>query len=143
MLRRLIKTGLFLLILPFCLYAQSLKVLTNQVGYEGTKAKRAVVLADRQLAIQQFQLINTSTGKTVYSGKPIYSGPVNKWKNWLFWTIDFSPYTAEGTYQVQVSLPGKAVASHPFAIGKQVLEQFTLSDVIYYFKGQRSSGLLD
>ncbi|GAB3886650.1 glycoside hydrolase family 9 protein [Spirosoma agri] len=133
----------FLIQLPFLLNAQSIKVLTNQVGYEGSKAKKAIVVADRTLIIDGFQLIDTKTGKAAYSGKPVFSGQVNKWKNWLFWSIDFSSYTAEGTYQLQVTLPEKTVSSYPFEIGKNVLEQFTLSDVIYYFKGQRSSGLLD
>lgn len=129
--------------LPFLLQAQSIKVLTNQVGYEGSKAKRAIVIADQQLPIPDFQLVNTETGKVAYSGKTAFSGPVNTWKNWRFWTIDFSPYTTEGKYRVQVTASGKPISSYPFVIGKNVLEQQTLSDVIYYFKGQRSSGLLD
>ncbi|UHG89828.1 glycoside hydrolase family 9 protein [Spirosoma oryzicola] len=129
--------------LSFLLQAQSIKVLTNQVGYEGSKAKRAIVIADQQLSIPDFQLVNTETGKVAYSGKTAFSGPVNTWKNWRFWTIDFSPYTTEGKYRVQVTASGKPISSYPFVIGKNVLEQQTLSDVIYYFKGQRSSGLLD
>ena len=142
---KLFKTTILLLFLQssFLLQAQNVRVLTNQVGYENTKAKRAMVMADRQLTIPTFQLINTATGNVAYSGNPVFNGPVNKWKNWLFWTIDFSPFTTEGTYRLQVSVPGKPVSSYPFTIGKNVLEQFTLSDVIYYFKGQRSSGLLD
>ncbi|WP_420149929.1 glycoside hydrolase family 9 protein [Spirosoma sp.] len=145
MLKKLRKLFIFLLIcqLPFVLKAQTIKVLTNQVGYEQTKAKQAIVMADRQMAIPSFQLINSITGKAVYSGKPVFSGPVSKWKNWLFWTADFSSYTTEGTYQIQISTGGKNVSSYPFVIGRNVLEQYTLSDVIYYVKGQRSSGLLD
>lgn len=128
---------------PYFAHAQTVTVLTNQVGYEPSMAKKAIVMTDRQLALSTWQLINTKTGKVAYAGKPVFSGPVNKWKNWLFWTIDFTPYTTEGTYQVQVTGPGKTVSSYPFVIGKNVLEQYTLSDVIYYVKGQRSSGLLD
>ena len=48
------------------------------------------------------------------------------------------------TYKLQVVNPAwERLSSYPFVIGKNVLEQATLSDVIYYFKGQRSSGLLD
>jgi hypothetical protein len=142
---QLIRVGFFLYLLyaTQTLSAQSVKVLTNQVGYEGNKAKKAIVVADRQLPIPNFQLINTGTGKVVYSGKPVFSGPVNKWKNWRFWTIDFSPYSTEGSYQVEITTAGKTITSYSFEIGRNVLEQFTLSDVIYYFKGQRSSGLLD
>jgi len=35
------------------------------------------------------------------------------------------------------------IRSHPLLVQKNVLERATLSDVIYYFKGQRSSGLWD
>ncbi|MDJ1501024.1 glycoside hydrolase family 9 protein [Xanthocytophaga agilis] len=131
------------LFIPSLLYSQTSKVLTNHVGYEENKPKRAVLLADTQLSPESFQLINQTNGSVVYSGKPVFSGPVDKWKNWIFWTIDFSDYSTNGTYLLQVSLPGKSVISYPFKIGKNILEQATISDVIYYFKGQRASGLLD
>jgi hypothetical protein len=131
------------LFIPFFLHAQSVKVVTNHVGYEDSKAKRAVVVADSKLALNSFSLINVETGKAAYTGKPVFSGAVDKWKNWKFWTIDFSKYTEPGTYKLQVVLPKGTVSSYPFIIGKNVLEKATLSDVIYYFKGQRSSGLLD
>jgi hypothetical protein len=121
----------------------SVRVLTNQVGYEESKDKRAVILGTSALTIASFDLIEEATNRKVYQGKPVFSGPVDKWKHWLFWTMDFSAYTTPGTYRLRVSLPGDTASSHPFVIGKNVLEKTTLSDVIYYFKGQRSAGLLD
>ena len=128
---------------PIFLFAQSVKILTNHVGYEFDEAKKAIIVADSKIEVNSFLLINTNTGLPAFTGKPVFSGSVNKWKNWQFWTIDFSQYTTPGTYQLQVTVSNRAVASYPFVIGKNVLEQATLSDVIYYFKGQRSSGLLD
>lgn len=138
--------GAILVILLFCshlLTAQTAKVLTNHVGYEDSRAKKALIISDVKLEFPAFQLIDETTGKTVYTGKPVFSGPVNKWKNWLFWTIDFSAFKGNGSYTIQVTNSGKKISSFPFVIGKNVLEQSTLSNVIYYFKGQRSSGLLD
>lgn len=132
-----------LLCVPFFLHAQTVRVLTNHVGYESRNAKRAVVVAEGKPGIQSFQLIDTRTGKQVYKGAAIYSGPVQKWKNWQFWTIDFSPYTTEGIYKLEVTVAGRSISSYPFAIGKNVLSKATLSDVVYYFKGQRSTGLFD
>ncbi len=132
-----------LLLIPSFLFAQKIKVVTNQVGYEFDKAKQAIIVADAKLQDAQFSIINTEDGTVVYKGKAVYSGPVDKWKDFLFWTIDFTSVTSPGTYTVQVSVPGKIVTSYPFKIGKNVLESATISDVIYYFKGQRSSGLLD
>jgi thiol-disulfide isomerase/thioredoxin len=124
-------------------HAQAPRVLTNQVGYEHDKPKRAVVLAVTHLALSSFDLIDETTGKSVYHGKPMYSGAVDKWKNWQFWTINFTPYTAAGTYRLRVNGPVGPVTSWPFIIGTNVLEKSTLSDILYYFKGQRGAGPLD
>jgi hypothetical protein len=139
------RNWLFYLLLnvPLFVHAQSVKVVTNHVGYEDDKAKRAIIVTDHKLNLATFNLVDVKTGKTVYSNKPVFSGPVDKWKNWQFWTIDFSPFTTDGTYKLQIDLPDGTVSSYPFLIGKNVLEQSTLSNVTYYFKGQRSSGLLD
>jgi hypothetical protein len=128
---------------PLFIQAQSVKVVTNHVGYEDDKAKHAIIVTDHKLNPARFSLVDAESGKVVYTGKPVFSGPVDKWKNWQFWRIDFSDFTADGTYKLQVTLQGGVVSSYPFLIGKNVLEQATLSNVAYYFKGQRSSGLLD
>ncbi|SFD62378.1 beta-glucosidase family 9 [Chitinophaga sp. CF118] len=136
-------TLILLLLLPGMLIAQSVKVITNHVGYEYSKSKQAIVMAESKQAIGNFELVDAVTGKKVYTGKVAYSGPVDKWKHWLFWTIDFSDYKTFGNYYLSVVVAGKQVISYPFSINKNLLEQATISDVIYYFKGQRSSGLLD
>ncbi len=118
------------------------RVLTNQVGYETNKPKRAVFIATRQFPPLVFALIDETTGRPAYHGKAMYSGPVDKWKNWLFWTIDFTSFNTPGTYRLKISAPG-ATSSEPFIIGKNILEKATLSDILYYFKGQRAAGLLD
>lgn len=131
------------LFIPLFLQAQSVKVLTNHVGYEDSKAKQAVLVADNKVAVPVFNLIEVKTGKTAFSGKPVFRGPVDQWKKLQFWTIDFSQFKEDGSYRIEVTSPKGTVSSYPFVIGKNVLEGATLSDVVYYFKGQRSSGLLD
>ncbi len=101
------------------------------------------MVADKKLSIASFQLLNADNEKVLYSGKAVFNGDVKKWKNRLFWTLDFSPYNTNGHYRLKIVADGKTITSYPFVIGKNVLEQFTLSDVIYYFKGQRSAGLID
>lgn len=130
-------------LLPLWLCAQKVTILTNHLGYEYNLSKHAVLMADTHITVDRFELLDAASGKQVFTGTPVYSGPVNKWKHWLFWQIDFSSFTTPGTYLLQCSTGGRTVASYPFAIGKNVLEQSTISDVLYYFKGQRSSGLLD
>lgn len=147
----------FLLFQPILLTAQparstrhgseapdDLRVLTNQVGYEYNKPKRAIILSTRRLDLSTFELVDETTGRPVYRGKPVFSGPVDKWKHWQFWTIDFTPYTTAGAYRLRTTGPeGRTATSWPFIIGASVLEKATLSDIVYYFKGQRCSGLFD
>jgi len=132
-----------LLNIPLFIQAQSVKIVTNHVGYEDNKAKHAVIVSDHQLNLASFNIIDANTGKVVFTGKPAFSGPVDKWKNWQFWTIDFTDYNTDGNYKIQIHLSDGTVSSYPFTIGKNVLEQATISNVVYYFKGQRSSGLID
>lgn len=70
-------------------------------------------------------------------------GPVHKWRDWYFWTIDFDEVNAEGTYVIECLANDETIRSFPFIIQDDILERNTLSDVVNYFKGQRSSGLLD
>ena len=140
---RLLSILLFFLVTPFFLPAQMLRIVTNQVGYESGKAKKAVIMAESRESIESVELVKAADRQVVYTIKPVYTGPVSKWKNWVFWTIDFSGYTQEGAYQLQFTHNRRVISSYPFLIGQHVLEAKTVSDVIYYFKGQRSSGLLD
>lgn len=134
----------FLVSIPLLLHAQTIKIITNHIGYEITAAKHAIVMADNEVPIKNFELVDDKSGRIIFKGAAIRNGKINKWKNWLFWTLDFSTVNTAGIYRVRSSsLSGKLIESYPFVIDKNVLEQSTLSDVIYYFKGQRSSGLLD
>ncbi|MBD1362731.1 glycoside hydrolase family 9 protein [Mucilaginibacter sp. ZT4R22] len=132
-----------LLALPAYAMAQQVKVVTNHVGYEFDKPKHAVLVAENKIAVGRFKLVDAESGKEAFSGKVVYSGAVDKWKHWQFYIIDFSAFTTIGNYKLVVTLPQKTVSSFPFAIGKNLLEQKTISEVVYYFKGQRSSGLFD
>jgi hypothetical protein len=124
-------------------FAQGPKVLANHVGYDPEGAKRAVILGHQDDAFDGFNVIDLATGKTVLSGVPAAVGPVAKWKDWRFWTVDFSEVKQEGTYVIEGTSPKGVVRSHPILVQKNALERNTLSEVVYYFKGQRCSGLWD
>ncbi|UZR96123.1 glycoside hydrolase family 9 protein [Chondrinema litorale] len=132
-----------LLQLSYYLFAQDVKVLTNHIGYDQSRSKKAVVIAEEKLPVDNFLLIDENTGKTVYNGKVTFNGAVDKWKNWQFWEMDFSDFKNAGKYRIQISFNQQVVNSFPFDIEANLIEKLTLSDVVYYFKGQRSSGLFD
>jgi len=117
------------------------RVLANQVGYEPAGAKRVVIQGSAGDAFDAFTVKRYPGGEVILAGVPVHVGPVLRWKDWDFWTVDWSAVTEEGTYTIEAS--PSAARSHPLRVQKNALARQTLSDVIYYFKGQRSSGLWD
>ncbi|HEY1576919.1 MAG TPA: glycoside hydrolase family 9 protein [Terracidiphilus sp.] len=120
------------------------RVLVDQVGYEPSAPKVAlVVTAKDDPAPAKFALINSGTGKLALEGDVKPSGEVHAWTGMLFFTADFSAWREPGHYLLRVSSSAGEIASCPFAIQPDVLERNTLSNVLYYFKGQRASGDFD
>jgi len=136
-----------LAVCPFvCFVSASLaqvQVLVDQVGYDTLATKQAIVEGTNTDHPQQFALIDADTGKVVFQAALHPSGPVHAWARWIFWTADFSSWQKPGHYIAETSIDAGTVRSCPFAIEDNLLERSTLSNVIYYFKGQRSSGLID
>ena len=141
--RRLFLILLFGIGLVSAAQAGDAKILINHIGYEPAGVKRAVLQGGPDGAWSSFKIVETGTGRVALSGTAVSTGPVRKWKDWRFWTIDFSALSQEGTYFVECSSPRETVRSCPFLIQKNVLERSALSDVVYYFKSQRCSGALD
>lgn len=124
-------------------FGQDLKVLVNHLGYAPDAPKHAVILGHATDQVTSFQIIDCSSGQTVLTGSAVKIGPVDHWKDWCFWTADFSAVHAGGSYKVECETSHGMAESFPFLIEQNILEKNTLSAVIYYFKGQRCSGLLD
>jgi hypothetical protein len=117
-------------------------VLVDQVGYETRSPKEALVRGTSEDHPQKFSLIDAATGKAVFTGTLKPAGQVDAWGG-NYWTADFSSWQTPGHYSVETATSGGEFSSCSFAIEDDLLERETLSNVIYYFKGQRSSGLFD
>lgn len=120
-----------------------LRVLVDHVGYETHAPKQALIVGSRQDHPQQFSLVDTETGRIVLSGALTSSGQVNNWGSRIFWTADFSTWQKPGHYAIRTQSAAQEASSCTFDIDDDLLERSTLSNVIFYFKGQRSSGLID
>lgn len=126
------------------LRADEPKILTNHVGYEAAGPKHAVILAsptDRFSAL--CALHDARTFQPVLSIPARHAGPVKKWRDWDFWTLDFDAFTTEGSYYLACPGGDHSVRSDPFVIERLLLERNTLQDAVYYFKEERSSGRMD
>jgi glycosyl hydrolase family 9/cellulase-like Ig domain-containing protein len=119
------------------------RILTNHVGYEASGPKHAVILGGASDRVSACALKDAATGEDVLSVVPVETGPVAKWRDWRFWTLDFDTMTREAGYIFECSTNHGTARSFPFSIQKNLLEGNTVSNLLYYFKGQRSSGALD
>ena len=119
------------------------RLLVDQVGYELTASKQAVVSADAAESLHEFQVIDASDDKPVLTGMLQDSGPVAKWGDQHYWRADFSALKTPGRYYLRVLDHGTCVRSDEFLVQDNVFERNTFSNVVYYFKGQRASGLID
>ena len=128
-------------IVPSCL-GQQPRLLVDQVGYETGSPKQALIMGVPQDQPQQFSLVDTATGKIVFTGELRPVGTVHAW-NGTYWIADFSSWKQPGHYLLRTNNGASEASSSSFDIGDHLLERNTLSNVLYYFKGQRSSGLID
>ena len=124
-------------------FAAESMILTNHLGYEPNGPKHAVVLGQAGENLNGCSLNNYANDQKVLDLPAQAAGPVQKWRDWYFWTLDFDSFKAEGKYYLQCSYGSGYVRSFPFAVQRDVLERNTMSDVVYYFKDERSSGESD
>ena len=124
-------------------FAGEAKVLTNHLGYEATGPKHAVILSKSADSVSTCTLKSYPDDKAVLTITPRSVGAVQKWRDWSFWTLDFDSVTSEGEYYLDCAAKPEGLHSFPFRIQRLILERNTLSDAIYYFKEERSSGRMD
>ena len=122
------------------MFPQKIKILTNQIGYEPQGIKTAVIEAFQGDKITDCYVKLYADDKQVAEVKPVEVGKIDQWKDWFFWTVDFSKVEQEGKYYLECKTDKGTVCSFPFLIQKNVLERHTISDVVAYFKIQRCEG---
>jgi hypothetical protein len=123
--------------------AGQLKILIDQVGYETRSLKKAIIVGTQHDHPEKFSLIDAASDKVVLTGTLVSNGQVDSWGGRVFWTADFSSLRTTGHYILRIRSATGEVHSCPFDVDDDLLERNTLSNVVYYFKGQRASGLMD
>jgi hypothetical protein len=131
-----------------CAFAASLasaqvRVLVDQVGYDTASPKVALIAGAKSDHPGEFTLVDDAAGKVVFSGTPEPAGAVNHWSDRAYWKADFSEFHTPGYYVLRVVTGTSTASSCSFQIEDNLLERTTLSNVLFYFKGQRSSGDMD
>lgn len=116
-----------------------MKILISHPGYTANTSKKAVLKAPESFSGTTFEIIDRESGETVYNGSVNRAGVVDKWKDWYFFTLDFSDFNKLGRYYIIVN----DVASEPFNIVETIFDKFLHHEIICYFKSHRSSGKWD
>jgi Glycosyl hydrolase family 9/Cellulase N-terminal ig-like domain len=142
-MRQLILAFLLAALLIPAARADGPKILTNQVGYNASGPKHAVILANSTDHFTACTLDDASDHQKVLDIPVQHAGPVKKWRDWDFWTLDFDSFSTEGTYYLACASGDHSLHSYPFKIQRLLLERNTLSDAIYFFKEERSTGRMD
>jgi hypothetical protein len=119
------------------------RVLVDQVGYETTAPKVALISGAENGRAAQFTLVDDATSKVVFSGTAEAAGHVDRWGDRTYWKADFSAFRTPGHYILRVATGDSVVSSCSFQIDDDLLERTTLSNLVFYFKGQRASGDMD
>jgi hypothetical protein len=124
-------------------HADEPRILTNQVGYNADGPKHAVILANSTDQFTSCTLNDAADHHKLLDIPSQHAGPVKKWREWDFWTLDFDSFSAEGTYYLACTSGDHSIHSYPFKVQRLLLERNTLSDAIYFFKEERSTGRMD
>jgi endoglucanase len=111
---------------------QRADILTNQLGYFPTLAKKATFLCTDKDGMEFY--LKDSSGNTVYTGTSVYFG-YDEDSGDTVHILDFSDYETEGTYYLEAA---NGAASREFSIGITEIYSGMLYDSLNYFYQNRS-----
>ena len=120
------------------LKAVPFQILVNHLGYDTQGSKRFVVQSAGDIELPGFQVLD-GDGNVAFEGSLTKTGKVDGWQGRFFHQGDFSALIKPGRYQIEV----KGRHSEHFLFGERLLPEACLSDLLYYFRIQRSSGAYD
>ncbi|MBV8467626.1 MAG: glycoside hydrolase family 9 protein [Burkholderiales bacterium] len=118
-------------------------ILHNHLGYLPKASKVALLQAEGTPQAEHFVLIDASTRGVVHEGRLAPLGRVANWRNWQYWSLDFSAVERPGRYVL--AIPGGAlpVQSEAFEISPSLYDGQLISNLVHYFKSQRCTGIFD
>ena len=117
-------------------------VLVNHIGYDVHGSKKVVVQSASDAGYDAFQVVDPDD-RVVFEGKLAKAAAVDRWSRGVFSVGTFSQFQKPGTYRVVATGRGGRVTSQPFMMAPKLLPEASISEVLFYLKGQRSSGLFD
>jgi len=136
-------------------------VLVDQLGFEPTASKRAVLQGSSACDPASAVVEDARTGEVVAQAAVEHAGHVDDWKDWEYWTADFSDLDRAGEYVVSVEYrdgsehvgedTGESTdederqhaRSREFEIAEDPFVDRALSDAVRYFRAERCTGIYE
>lgn len=117
-----------------------MKILTNHVAYLPNSQISIVVESDTPLTDLTFACFTSSSSPVPLDGVWTESTKIDAWQNKYYAAYHFLSPKISGRYLVEITASHSQSVSQEISIQANGLVLETLSDVLYYFKGQRCSG---
>jgi hypothetical protein len=119
-----------------------MSIFLNHLGWEPADPKVAVVRQEPEVLTGEFRVVDAHR-TVVAAGTLVTVGPVARWGG-TYHTADFSAVTAPGRYRLVVPCrSGEPLVSDSFEVSEGLYRREILTDLLHYFKSQRSSHIWD
>ena len=121
--------------------SQKITILNNQVAFNLTGPKRAIVKSDQPLTpSDEFDLIDAITFEKVFTGKLSQGIEVKEWFPGLYYSqADFSACEKPGLYTIVIRRDGRKYCSYDFRIDEQAIGKTAIPAIVNFFYHQRSN----
>ncbi|TDO95708.1 glycoside hydrolase family 9 protein [Flavobacterium sp. 245] len=116
-------------------------IYVNQVGFAPKSPKVAIIgVKDNLNSDATFDLIDTTTNKTVFIGFVGKAQKVDDWKlGELYYKADFSSFQKTGNYKISIQIADQIYESANFSIEEDILAKRTISSIVHYYNKQRAN----
>lgn len=120
-----------------------MKILFNHVGYAPEDEKVVLIEAPATTVWREVALVSLPSGDVVWRGEASFVGAVEGWTVGPWWRVDVSEVRAAGRYALRWVAAERAGQSEGFDIADGLFGADLVSELLFYFKSQRSSGIWD
>ncbi|MCV2483354.1 glycoside hydrolase family 9 protein [Flavobacterium sp. SH_e] len=137
--RKQLKYALIVLFLSVTAYSSPI-IYVNQVGFDPKSPKIAIIGYEGKLPSTTFAIVDSESGKTVFTSKIGNAESVEDWKlGKLYYKADFSSFQKPGNYKISVKIEDQNYTSARFSIEENILAKRTISSIVHYYNKQRAN----
>jgi len=122
--------------------AQAPRLLHNHLGFEPDQTKVFLLEAPAKGPRPSFEVVD-ARGVVVDRGTFQAAQSVDRWHLGPYFRAEVRTLRREGIYRLRVRRGSLRLEGQPFEVRSRLLPETLLSDMLFHFKGQRSSGTVD